>query len=82
MECKSLPHTSSLTSQARVLMLLAFWVSFMNSSGTAPVDESGLVWPRYTGDGGSIVVFGDEEGKASQVVEASVVDEVFPRDEC
>ncbi|KAK7184989.1 hypothetical protein DPSP01_002816 [Paraphaeosphaeria sporulosa] len=61
----------------------AFWFSFTNNSNVAPVDNTGLAWPEYTGETGSIVVFGDEgTGKASQIEGAGVMNDVFPLGEC
>jgi hypothetical protein len=40
----------------------------------------GLVWPRYTGRNGSMVVFGNE--KASQVESVGKMNEVYPLEEC
>jgi carboxylesterase type B len=62
----------------------SFWVSFATNALMAPVDSSGLTWPKYTGKNGSIIVFGDDAdgGKAAQVESVDVMNDVFPLAEC
>jgi hypothetical protein len=62
------------------LIVSAFWTSFTTDSLKAPVDHTGLAWPKYTGRNGSIIVFGNET--ASQVKPVAVMDEVYPLDSC
>lgn len=57
-----------------------FWVSFAANSSMAPRDHTGLMWPKYTGRGGSIIEFGD--GVGSQVEPVTVMDEVYPLESC
>jgi hypothetical protein len=58
----------------------SFWVSFAANSSMTPMDHTGLTWPEYTGQGGSIIEFGSAVGSEAKPV--AVMDEVYPLDSC
>lgn len=58
----------------------SFWVSFAANSSMTPMDHTGLAWPKYTGQGGSIIEFGDMVGSKTKPV--TVMDEVYPLESC
>lgn len=49
------------------------WVAFATDSSKDPSTSDGLVWPKYSLDGETVVLFGNETA-AADLVSASVID--------
>jgi hypothetical protein len=62
-------------------MRIGFWASFAVDSSKSPVDNTGLAWPRYTGNASQIVVFGNETS-AKLEKGAVAMSSIYPMDDC